>query len=72
MVVYPQPGTMADRILEFIRDNPRVSTNRILTKLDLNPSPARKCIKALIERGLVTDRPDGKGNHHYTARSPKL
>lgn len=64
---YPQPGTMADRILGFIRENPGCSTNRIWNSLGINPSPARQCLKNLLEREMIEDAPNGEGHHRYTA-----
>jgi predicted transcriptional regulator len=69
---YPRPGTNAEHILDAIKDNPGVSATGIINRLGLNPSPARACIKALLEHGLITDEVDDNGHHHYTAKPPKL
>jgi len=63
----PLPGTMARRILDHIQANPGVSTSGIIRKLDLNPTPARACIRTLLRHGLVEDSPNDDGHHAYTA-----
>jgi hypothetical protein len=44
-----------------------VSRNAIITALELNPSVVKKTIKALMDHDLVTDSPDERGFHRYTA-----
>ncbi len=63
--IYPQPGTMADRILSFIRENPGASINKIHTQLGINPSPTRTCLATLTRRGLIEDKPDDAGHHYH-------
>jgi len=70
--MYPRPGTHAEKILTFVSDNPGASTNRVISKLSLNPSVARKCLAILVERGLLVDSRDDNGFHHYTAKGPAL
>jgi hypothetical protein len=53
-LLYPRPGTMAERILLHIQANPGVSTNAILKALHLNPSPARVCLQNLLEKRRIT------------------
>jgi DNA-binding MarR family transcriptional regulator len=67
VMTYPQAGTNAEAILEHIRGNPGVSRNAIITALELNPSVVKKTIKALMDHDLVTDSPDERGFHRYTA-----
>lgn len=69
---YPVPGTMAENVLAHIRANPQVSVNGIVKALSLNPSPARACLKALMDRKLITDDPTEDGHHRYTAADVKL
>lgn len=69
---YPRVNTMAERILDFIVDNPDVTTNTILKQLDLNPSPARKCLRTLLEHKIVTDTIDAAGHHHWKAVQSRL
>lgn len=64
---YPYPGTNAERILTLITVNPGISVSGIATELEMNPSPTRGCIKALIKYGLIEDQPDAHG-HHYHAK----
>ena len=65
---YPQAGTKAERVLEFIRDNPTTSRNAIISKLELNPSVVRKAVSALLEHEVIVDEPDERGFHRYTAK----
>lgn len=67
--VYPRPGTHADRILAYVGSNDRTTTNGIISGLKLNPSIARKCISVLVDRGLLKDRPDENGHHHYSVQA---
>lgn len=69
---YPQAGTNADRILEYVREHPQTSKNGIIEGLKLNPGVVRKCVAALEEKGLLVDAPDDRRVHHYTAKVPKL
>lgn len=70
---YPQPGTMAERILGYIRVNPGASPSGIHRKLVLNPSPARDCIRKLLDKGLIEDRQEGSVHHYYARETtPKL
>lgn len=62
----PKPGSMAARILIHVQANPGVSTNGLLTALDLNPSPARTCLKLLMSHELIVDNPNEHGHHSYT------
>jgi predicted transcriptional regulator len=64
---YPLPGTNAERVLNFIIDNPETTTNKIIEKLAMNPTVARKCLKSLIEHSKIKDAPDENQHHHYTA-----
>jgi predicted transcriptional regulator len=68
--VYPQPGTNADRILQFIRDNPDTSISNITTKLNMNPSPTRDLLQALEAKGLIKDEKNGQGHHQYRVKGP--
>lgn len=68
---YPQPGTHAERILDFVQANPGATVNRIYRALELNPSPTRDYLKTLVKKGLIEDRPDGEV-HHYHAKDPVL
>ncbi len=70
--VYPQPGSNAATVLDFIVLNPGVTTNGVINGLTMNPSTARKCLKTLLERDKIADEPDSDGNHHYTAKSALL
>ncbi len=63
---------MADRILDYIVENPKCTTNGILKALDLNPSPARKCLRTLLEHGIVKDEIDKDKHHHWRAVQSKL
>lgn len=69
---YPRPGTMAENVLAHIRQNPGVSVNGLVKALGLNPSPARSCLKALMDRKLIADDPTEDGHHRYTATDVKL
>lgn len=68
---YPIPGTNADLILAWIKDNPGVSVSGIVKGTGLNPSPARTYIANLVKFGLIDDARDEIG-HHYTAKGHKL
>jgi DNA-binding IclR family transcriptional regulator len=52
-------------VLFFIVSNPGVTVNRIYRSLGLNPSPTRDYLKTLVDKGLIEDRPDESGAHHY-------
>lgn len=62
---YPMPGTNADRILAVITVQPGISVSGLVNALKMNPSPTRVCLKALTKHGLIEDRPDNNGHHHY-------
>lgn len=62
---YPIPGTNADKILKLIAEQPGISVTSIINQLELNPSPGRECIKALLEYEAIEDRPEPNGYHHY-------
>lgn len=64
---YPLPGTNAERVLNYIIANPGVSTNKIIEKLSMNPTVARKCVKSLLEHSKIKDNPTEAGHHSYTA-----
>jgi DNA-binding IclR family transcriptional regulator len=72
MASYPLPGTNAERILNFVQENPGTTRNRIIEKLDMNPSVVKGAITTLTLKGLVLDKPDERSHHHYHARGPKL
>lgn len=72
MLIYPQPGTHAERVLEFIQKNPGTTRNAIIRSLALNPSIVRDCIRQLSEKGIVVDTPDSQNHHHYKAKTPVL
>ena len=63
---YPLPGTNAERVLNFIALNPDTTTNKIIEKLAMNPTVARKCLKSLLEHSKIKDMPDENQHHHYT------
>jgi DNA-binding IclR family transcriptional regulator len=65
---YPQAGTRAQEVLGYIARNPGTTTNGIITGLEFNPSVVRKCLTALIGRGIVVDEPDTNGHHHYRTK----
>jgi DNA-binding IclR family transcriptional regulator len=67
-IEYPQAGTKAQRVLQFIRDNPKTSRNAIISQLDLNPSVVRKAVSALIDHGVIVDEPTEAGHHQYSAK----
>lgn len=69
---YPQPGTWADRVLEFILQNPETTRTSIKKALNVNASVLRDCLRGLESKGLVTDTKDAQNWHHYTAKGPKL
>jgi DNA-binding IclR family transcriptional regulator len=69
VIVYPQAGTNAARILDHVRENPGVSRNAIISTLDLNPSVVKKTIKSLIDHELVVDDPDDRGYHRYSVKA---
>lgn len=69
---YPRPGTMAHRVHEYIMKNPGTTVNGIKRALELNSSPLRDCLRALMRRNLITDAPDERNHHHYTARNARL
>lgn len=71
-VVYPQPGTHTERVLNHVQSNPGVTKNGIIEALGLNPATVRDIMKTLIRRGFVEDKPDTEGHHHYSAKSPVL
>lgn len=70
--MYPLPGTHAETILNYVQENRGTTTNGVISALQMNPSVVRKCLSALIERGLVHDNKDDRGHHHYSARTPVL
>lgn len=67
-VEYPQVGTKAARILEFIRDNPGTSRNAIINQLGFNPSVVRKAVSALLEHGVIEDSPTEQHYHQYSVK----
>lgn len=69
---YPQAGTNAERVLQFILQNPGKSTNYIWNKLTMNPSVARKCLVNLEKAGFIEDKKDIDGNHSWHAKGPVL
>lgn len=70
--IYPIPGTHAETIRNHIAANPGSSVNGIITALKLNPSPARKVIAQLLEKGLIEDRTPKGPNHTYHAKTPAM
>jgi DNA-binding MarR family transcriptional regulator len=68
-LTYPEAGTNAATVLEFIRDNPGTSRNSIITALELNSSVVKKVVASLIKHGLVKDAPDERGYHRYSVAS---
>jgi DNA-binding IclR family transcriptional regulator len=70
--LYPRPGTHAESILEFVQTHDGTTTNGIIAALKLNPSVVRKCLRVLMEKGSLVDRPDASRNHHYSAKVPAL
>lgn len=67
-LAYPRPGTNAERVLDHIKANPGVTTNGLITKLDMNSTIVRKCLKSLLSSGKIEDAFDKtNGFHHYTA-----
>jgi DNA-binding IclR family transcriptional regulator len=66
--VYPQPDTHAARILDYIKQNEGTTKNAIIEALGLNPSVVRDVMRTMVQRNLVTDKPDSEGRHHFTAK----
>lgn len=66
--IYPRPGSHADTILSFIKLNEGTTTNRIITKLGLNPSVVRKALATLVQKERILDEMDGEGNHNWRIR----
>ncbi len=62
---YPIAGTNADRILQTITEKPGISVTGLVNALGMNPSPTRQCIKALLEHGMIEDRPDPQAHHYF-------
>jgi predicted transcriptional regulator len=52
-LLYPIAGTMAERVLDFVKANPGISSNAIIKEMDLNPSPARDCLRNLLVRKVI-------------------
>lgn len=63
---YPQVGTKADQILEYIRAHPQVSRNGIIEGLGFNPGIVRRLVGGLLSHNLIQDDPDPRGHHRYT------
>jgi DNA-binding IclR family transcriptional regulator len=70
--LYPLPGSNAERILEFIQQNPKATKNQIIRKLRMNPSVVRDILATLEEREFISDNRDERGHHHYSAKAPVL
>jgi DNA-binding IclR family transcriptional regulator len=70
-LTYPETGTNASTILEYIRDNPNTSRNSIITALDLNSSVVKKVVQSLLKHELITDNPDDRGYHRYSAKGDR-
>jgi len=70
--IYPRPGTHAETIRDFVQAHDGITTNGIISGLKLNPSVVRKCLRVLVEKGALVDRPDEARNHHYSAKVPAL
>lgn len=68
IVKYPQEGTKAEEVLDFIMMNPGTSRNAIINRLGLNPSVVRKAVSALLDHGVIEDTPNEAGHHRYTAK----
>lgn len=62
---YPELGSHAADILDYVSQNPGVSKNKIIETLKKNPGIVRDIMKTLVRRGLVVDRV-ANGQHSYT------
>jgi DNA-binding MarR family transcriptional regulator len=71
-VTYPRPGSNAERVLEYIQNHDGTTKNQIIGALKMNPSVVRGAVQMLVQKGLVTDRPDENRHHHYSAKVPVL
>lgn len=69
---FPLPGTNNDKVLAYIRENPRVSTTGIKTKLGMNAAVVRKCIQDLLRYEKIVDFPNEQGHHQFEVKTEAL
>jgi len=68
-LTYPEAGTNAASVLDYIRSNPETSRNSIITALELNSSVVKKVVVSLLRHELIEDNPDGRGYHRYSVKA---
>lgn len=66
MSTYPVPNTNADRIADFIEENPLCTRYAIAKATNLHQSTVDRAVTALVRHKVVFAQKDENGHQRYT------